>query len=607
MTHGNGTHVRVERAEAASGAMGVDSAGFASSNTTGTPDTLFDYWLPRLTGAQLRTLLFLIRRCYGPTHQIDPSAVTISLPQFHKGTTGRDGRATCGCGIASKSTLTGALKSLACLGLIVKETAIDGRGGSGKNTYRLVVRDHPATRAEDGFRPSNTTPTPDDLFDVWLDRLSDAELRVLLYIVRHTLGWRKAQDAIDPGQFMKGIKARDGRVVDEGCGVKTREFLYLALGGLEKKGLVRRIRRQHPTLGNITTRYVLRFAEDLPHVLRGAARATPDDIDDAGDGTLGRSETGTTGGGHAERGHDRVETPSPAHEERARGLSAASATDAEPPDSGTVHINEGVQSADRGEYGQPTEGVRLIDRGGTADRPTGVQLVDVGRYDQPTEGGSISRLHHQTDDQETRIQKTGDRQQQAARPTIGNTSGGGDSDKESLILSTENEIRGYALGLDEVLLDRGEGRAQPAVIDDVLRADIVASETEYDVPVHTECFFSPDHFLGVPGDWTPDEERRQDRCNMRYEELKATFREVGAFSLEEALAHYFTADLVARYVDAPDDERRRVARWVAYVRGEAGAGITNPAGFLRTRVESDHWPPQGRGAAGSKRRGATRG
>ncbi len=215
--------------------MSVGPAGFASSNTTGTPDTLFDYWLPRLTGAQLRVLLFLIRRCYGPTHQIDPSAVRISLPQFQKGTTGRDGRTTCGCGIASKSTLTGALKSLEGLGLIVKVMAMDGRGGSGTNTYRLVVRDHPATRVEDGFHPLNTTPTPDDLFDVWLDRLSDVELRILLYIVRHTLGWRKAQDAIDPGQFMKGIQTRDGRVVDEGCGVKTREFLYQALGGLEKR------------------------------------------------------------------------------------------------------------------------------------------------------------------------------------------------------------------------------------------------------------------------------------------------------------------------------------------------------------------------------------
>jgi len=591
--------------------MSVGSAGFASSNTTGTPDTLFDYWLPRLTGAQLRVLLFLIRRCYGPTHQIDLSAVRISLPQFQQGTTGRDGRATCGCGIASKSTLTGALKSLEGLGLIVKVMAMDGRGGSGTNTYRLVVRDHPATRAEDGFRPLNTTATPDDLFDVWMDRLSDAELRVLLYIVRHTLGWRKAQDAIDPGQFMKGIKTRDGRVVDEGCGVKTREFLYQALGGLEKEGLVRRIRRQHPTLGNITTRYVLRFADDLPHVLRAATRAAPDDIDDAGDETLGAGEPDTVDGGDVKRGHGRAATASPARKECARRTSGASTADVERPDGETAPIIKGVRSADRGEYDLPPKGVRFAAQGSTTSQPTGGHLADVGQYDQSTEGGSISRLHHQTDDQKTRIQKTDDHHQPAAQ--VANATGtfdgdgGGDPDKERPILSTDDEIRAYALGPDEVLLDRGEGHAQPAAIDDVLRANIVASETSYGVPVHTECYFSPDHFLGVPGDWTPDEERRQERCKARYEDLRATFRDVGAFSLEDALAHYFTDDLVARYIDAPDDERRRIARWIAYVRGEAGEGITNPAGFLRTRIESGHWPPKGRSPASSKRRGATRG
>jgi len=257
----------------------------------------------------------------------------------------------------------------------------------------------------------------------------------------------------------------------------------------------------------------------------------------------------------------------------------------------------------------PTEGVRLADQGGTVSQPTGDRFADVGRYGQSTEGSSISRLHHQTNDQETRIQKTDDHQQQAAQLASATSTfdgdGGGDPDKERPILSTEDEIRTYALGPDEVLLDHGEGHAQPAAIDDVLRANIVASETSYGVPVHTECFFSPDHFLGVPGDWTPDEERRQERCKARYDELRATFGEVGAFSLEEALAHYFTADLVARYVDAPDDERRRIARWIAYVRGEAGEGITNPAGFLRTRIESGHWPPKGRGPASSKRRGAT--
>src|SRR5215469_3986076 len=50
----------------ANGAPETTALGFESPSTTAAPDTLFDFWLPRLSGTQLRILLFLIRRCYGP-------------------------------------------------------------------------------------------------------------------------------------------------------------------------------------------------------------------------------------------------------------------------------------------------------------------------------------------------------------------------------------------------------------------------------------------------------------------------------------------------------------------------------------------------------------
>ena len=42
-----------------------------------------------------------------------------------------------------------------------------------------------------GFSRPNTTPTPDEVFDVFLTQLTPAELKVLLYIIRRTYGFQK--------------------------------------------------------------------------------------------------------------------------------------------------------------------------------------------------------------------------------------------------------------------------------------------------------------------------------------------------------------------------------------------------------------------------------
>lgn len=53
---------------------------------------------------------------------------------------------------------------------------------------------------------------PDGLFDILLPRLSGAELKVLLYIVRRTFGWKKNSDRISLSQFENGITRKTGEV-----------------------------------------------------------------------------------------------------------------------------------------------------------------------------------------------------------------------------------------------------------------------------------------------------------------------------------------------------------------------------------------------------------
>lgn len=112
-----------------------------------------------------------------------------------------------------------------------------------------------------GFEQPNYTPIPDVFFDEVMCHLTEAELRVALYIMRRTFGFKKRADAISFSQFLKGITTRDGRRLDHGCGIAGRTNLTRALKGLEEKGIIF-ARRSTSARGDAqTTVYELRFKE----------------------------------------------------------------------------------------------------------------------------------------------------------------------------------------------------------------------------------------------------------------------------------------------------------------------------------------------------------
>jgi hypothetical protein len=111
----------------------------------------------------------------------------------------------------------------------------------------------------EGVTSPNTTPVPDVVFDRLLARLKEAELKALLYIIRRTFGFKRGSDSISFNQFLRGITTRDGRVLDEGCGVKDRTTLSNALKSLEKKGIVVSTKGMDERGENQTTVYALRF------------------------------------------------------------------------------------------------------------------------------------------------------------------------------------------------------------------------------------------------------------------------------------------------------------------------------------------------------------
>src|SRR4051812_48857187 len=108
-----------------------------------------------------------------------------------------------------------------------------------------------------GFSSPNYTPVPDELFDDLLAVLSGSELKVLLYIVRRTFGFKRASDTISLSQMLHGIATSDGRILDRGAGIKDKKTLLDAINKLERKGIILTQRQQSTARGNEPTLYRL--------------------------------------------------------------------------------------------------------------------------------------------------------------------------------------------------------------------------------------------------------------------------------------------------------------------------------------------------------------
>lgn len=112
-----------------------------------------------------------------------------------------------------------------------------------------------------GFSTPNYTQVPDELFDLLMPALSDAELRVLLYIVRRTFGFKRDSDTISLSQMVSGIKTRNGQVLDTGTGL-SKSTVARGLKSLREKGIIVATRNASKERGDQPTTYRLRFKND---------------------------------------------------------------------------------------------------------------------------------------------------------------------------------------------------------------------------------------------------------------------------------------------------------------------------------------------------------
>ncbi len=107
-----------------------------------------------------------------------------------------------------------------------------------------------------GYTSPNYTQVPDELFDRQLPDLTGAELKVLLYVMRRTFGFKKDADNISLNQISRGITTHDGRVLDRGTGL-SQSTVQVALKGLIAKQIVLATKRVSKEKGNEATTYRL--------------------------------------------------------------------------------------------------------------------------------------------------------------------------------------------------------------------------------------------------------------------------------------------------------------------------------------------------------------
>jgi hypothetical protein len=114
-----------------------------------------------------------------------------------------------------------------------------------------------------GYQTPNYTQIPNVFFDHQLACLTNNEVRVLLYVYRRTFGFHKTRDAISYSQFISGITTSDGRVLDEGCGIKNRTRLSEAIQSLIEKGMLVAYKSKTGQGDAEVTAYELRFEEGV--------------------------------------------------------------------------------------------------------------------------------------------------------------------------------------------------------------------------------------------------------------------------------------------------------------------------------------------------------
>ena len=101
------------------------------------------------------------------------------------------------------------------------------------------------------------TMTPNELLDHHMALLSPTEFKIVMYVVRRTIGFGRDGDAISIAQMADGLRD-DGTILDRGTG-ESRATIKRALAALVAKGYLAPTRQRDQRGGDAPTLYALRL------------------------------------------------------------------------------------------------------------------------------------------------------------------------------------------------------------------------------------------------------------------------------------------------------------------------------------------------------------
>jgi phage replication O-like protein O len=131
-------------------------------NSTQIPDVILDHWMARLSGAELKVLLYIARRTYGFGKDSD----RISMSQIAEGITKRDGTVLDrGTGIA-RSSVARCLNTLEGMGIVLRKSNVAETGKEfDENAYSINLGWMPDDESGENSRPCGGKSDTDDSGD----------------------------------------------------------------------------------------------------------------------------------------------------------------------------------------------------------------------------------------------------------------------------------------------------------------------------------------------------------------------------------------------------------------------------------------------------------
>lgn len=99
-----------------------------------------------------------------------------------------------------------------------------------------------------GFPSDSFLRLPYAFIDLHMADFDGNEVKVLLYILRRTVGFHKASDHISLAQFSRGIERKDGTVLDRGTGLPIIT-VRRTLAALEARGVITKKRTYRTATG----------------------------------------------------------------------------------------------------------------------------------------------------------------------------------------------------------------------------------------------------------------------------------------------------------------------------------------------------------------------